>query len=59
MGFNGIFYHDYDGPKVDLTEEFRKQGLTEEEIKELYKRWDEEIKRKKKHWFWKYFSIYK
>ena len=55
MGY--VFHHPYKGPKVDLDEEFKKQGLTEEEIKELYKRLDEELERKKKHWFWKYFPF--
>ena len=55
MGY--VFHRPYKGTKVNLDEEFKKQGLTEEEIKELYKRWDEDIKRKKNHWFWKLFNI--
>jgi hypothetical protein len=55
MGY--VFFSPYKGPKIDLDEEFKKQGLTEEEIKELYKRWDEKLERKKKHWFWKLFKF--
>ena len=52
-----VFDNPYRGPKIDLDEEFRKKGLSEKEIKEIWKRIDEKIEKKKKHWFWKYFSF--
>lgn len=50
-----VFDNPYRGRKVDLNEEFRKKGLTEEEIKNIWKNIEEKIEKRKKHWFWKYF----
>lgn len=57
MGFNGIFYDDYDGPKVHFEEELIKQGLTTEEIKNVIRKMDEKIEKRNKHWFWKIFKF--
>lgn len=57
MGFNGIFYDDYDGSKVHFEEELIKQGLTTEEIKNVIRKMDEKIEKRNKHWFWKIFKF--
>jgi hypothetical protein len=43
---------------VDLDEELKKEGLTEEEIKQLWENMDKKLERRKKHWFWKYFRLF-